>query len=88
MKKKEITLYCNNCYAEKLKVHEYNGILYVDPCSCQIDERDELLKENEISYQNGFNDGHDEGYNEGYDLGYKEGLTDKEEKANNKTKTD
>ena len=48
-------LICNKCYAQELKVHDYDGKLYVDPCS-------ECAKE---EHGDGFEEGWQEGWQEG-----------------------
>lgn len=55
-------LLCNICYAEVLDVHNYNGVLYVDPCSCIIDKHEEdLLYDCALAYENGMAEGNQEG---------------------------
>jgi len=47
---------CNVCYAEQLTIHEYDGVIYADPCPCAC----------ALTYEEGY----EEGYENGYDVGY------------------
>lgn len=46
---------CNVCYAEQLTIHEYDGVIYADPCPCAQ------------TYEEGYEDGYDVGYDVGYE---------------------
>lgn len=56
---------CNKCYTNELIIHDYDGILYVDPCSCIQEEYEYDLKEVveqslEDGYYNGYCSGRDD----------------------------
>lgn len=42
---------CNVCYAEELTIHDYDGRLYADPCSCA---RHELESSIQQAYEDGW----------------------------------
>ena len=61
---------CNKCYVNNLTIHDYDGKMYADPCSCtEIDQDD---REEKV-YEGGYSDGYDEGFAYGYEQGLKTG---------------
>lgn len=58
---------CNVCYARELVIHNYDGKLYADPCSC-LNDLEALNEAGEEAYRTGW----DEGFSEGYELGLDE----------------
>lgn len=64
-----LKLICNECYAQELVVHDYDGKLYVDACECQRDNQIEREAELESHRQ--------EAYDAGYTVGYGDGIDEK-----------